>query len=296
MFETELIINEDGSIYHLALHPGELAEKIFFVGDQNRVEKLGQYFDEIEFIRQKREFKTLTGRYQGERMSVVSTGIGTDNVDIVWNEIDALFNIDFATRSIHKHPRRIKALRLGTCGGLQREIPVNTLVLSAFAIGADNLMSFYEQQASRGIAAKFSHHWQQFLRHSGLKIPLYLAQGSPHLTTMVRDLFRQIEIGITFTASGFYGPQGRSLGRLPTRWPNLPDRISHFFFPDMQLRVLNMEMETSAVLGLGKALGHEAGSLCVILANRQTGEFAPDPKASVDKVIRTGLEIMRNWN
>ena len=296
MFETELILNSDGSIYHLALHPGELAEKIFLVGDQDRVEKIGKYFDTIEFIRQKREFRTLTGLYQGERMSVVSTGIGTDNIDIVWNEMDALFNISFQTRKPKKRLKRLKVLRIGTCGGMQADVPVNTMVLSAFAIGGDNLMSFYERPQPRGMSAKFAHQWQVFLGHADLDLPLYLAQGSPHLTRLTKDLFRQIQPGITFTASGFYGPQGRSLGRVPILWPNLPDQISRFSFPEMGLRVLNMEMETSAVLGLGQLLGHEAGSLCVILANRQTGAFSPNPAEAVDKVIRSGLEVMRNWN
>lgn len=295
MIETELILNKDGSVYHLALHPKELAPKIIFVGDQDRVEKVGAYFDEIEFIRRKREFCTLTGRYQGQRLSVVSTGIGTDNIDIVWNEIDALFNVSFSSRLPRKRLTQLKVLRLGTCGGMQADVPVGSLVLSAFAVGADGLLPYYIPPAVRGLAAKFAHQWKAFMSRSGLDLHLYPTQGSETLTKLAQELFPDILSGITFTANGFYGPQGRSLGRIPVRWPDLPDRIARFTFTDQQLRVLNMEMETAGILGLGHLLGHEAGSLSVILANRQTGVFASDPAAEVDQLIRTGLDLIKSW-
>lgn len=295
MRETELILNSDGSVYHLALHPGELAKKIFFVGDQDRVEKVGQYFDEIEFIRRKREFCTLTGTYLGDRLSVISTGIGTDNIDIVWNEIDALFNISFADRTPIRRPHQLKVLRLGTCGGMQPDIPVGSLVLSAYAVGADGLMHFYQLPAPRGLAARFAHQWRAFMSRSGLDLKMYPVQGSMHLSKLAQDIFPDIHLGITFTANGFYGPQGRSLGRLSPTWPDLPDQIANFSFSERGMRILNMEMETAGILGLGGALGHETGSLSVILANRRTGKFSDDPAEAVDKLIRTGLQMMRNW-
>ncbi|MEM7372282.1 MAG: nucleoside phosphorylase [Bacteroidota bacterium] len=295
MRETELILNSDGSIYHLALHPGELAKRIFFVGDQDRVEKVGQYFDDIEFVRRKREFCTLTGSYLGDRISVISTGIGTDNIDIVWNEIDALFNLSFSTRYPNARAQRLKVIRLGTCGGMQADVPVDSLVLSAYALGADGLMPFYDVPPLTGRGALFEHQWQTFLQATGLNVNVYAAQGSRHLTKLVEDLFPNILTGITFTANGFYGPQGRTLGRVSVKWPNLPERLATFALPEQKLRVLNMEMETAGILGLGRALGHEAGSLSVILANRGTGKFSETPAASVDYLIRTGLEVMRNW-
>ena len=289
--ETELILNSDGSVYHLKLKPGELAKKIIFVGDPDRVEKVAKHFDRIEFKRQKREFVTITGYLKGERLSVISTGIGPDNIDIVWNEIDALFNIDFESRIPFANPESIKVLRLGTCGGMQEEIPVGSMVLSNYAIGGDSLMQYYDVDPMSVDLAQTLRIFQY--RNELFYLPLYVASGDDELWEEVAKADPDILGGITFTAAGFYGPQGRSLGRIPVRIPELPDIISQFEYDNHQ--VLNMEMETAAILALGNALGHQAASLCVILANRITGDFHDDPFAAEAALIEKGLFLLRCW-
>lgn len=293
MRDSELILSDDGSIYHLHLKPGEVAEKILLVGDPDRVERVGKHLDKIDFRCHKREFYTLTGWLQGQKISVISTGIGTDNVDIVIHELDALFNIDFATRQIKTESASLKLLRLGTCGGMQTEIPVGSLVASAWAIGGDGLMQYYAPPLSEELQL-FANSLMEFRQKEGLEnLSWYHAQADPALVDLLENHFPQIHCGITFTAGGFYGPQGRSLGRLPVRYPHLPRQLAGFRYRDFP--VLNMEMEASAVLGLGTALGHQAGCLCVILANRQAGEFASDPAVEEQKLIEAGLEVMLKW-
>jgi uridine phosphorylase len=293
MRDSELILSDDGSIYHLHLKPGDVAEKILLVGDPDRVERVGKHLDQIDFRCHKREFYTLTGWMQGQKISVISTGIGTDNVDIVIHELDALFNIDFGSRKPKTQTTALKLLRLGTCGGMQKNIPVGSLIASAWAIGGDGLMQYYDQPLSEE-GQLFARALMAFRRHEGLEnLAWYFAQADPALVNLLEKQFPQIHCGITYTAGGFYGPQGRSLGRLPVRHPDLPQRLARFQhggFP-----VLNMEMEASAVLGLGTALGHQAGCLCVILANRQAGEFAADPAVEEQKLIKGGLEVMLAW-
>jgi uridine phosphorylase len=295
MQASELILNADGSIYHLGLLPGQLAEKIILVGDQDRVDTIGKHLEKVEFIHQKREFRSLTGWYQGQRISVVSTGIGADNVDIVWHEIDALVNLDLASGKPLTVSTRLKALRLGTCGGMQPSLPPGSLVFSRFSLGADGLLDYYQLPSYRGPLAKFNRHWQQFRERSGLEIDIYPAMSDPDLSSLIQQDFPHIHSGITFTAKGFYGPQGRSLGRLPLRWPDLPERIAMFHYPEEGLSVLNMEMESSAVQGLGMALGHQAGTICTIMANRRKGTFAAEPAAEIEKLIATGLEVLNRW-
>ncbi|MFK7920481.1 MAG: nucleoside phosphorylase [Bacteroidia bacterium] len=291
MQETELILNPDGSIYHLNLLPGDLAPKIILVGDPDRVEKVGAFLDEVEIRKHKREFYTLTGLYEGQRVSVMSTGIGTDNIDIVWHELDALFNIDFETRKPKNQAVSIQALRLGTCGGMQAEVPVGTLIASAWAVGGDGLMNYYDYPIyDTALQNALDRFWE---KNNG-PLPLYHSPADSALLTMLSDEFPQIMQGGTFTAGGFYGPQGRSLGRLQVKLPSLPDLIGGFRHNEG--RFLNMEMEAAAIMSLGKALGHRCGTIATILANRLRGEFAADPKAEEKKLIQTGLSVLSKWH
>jgi len=290
--ESELILNPDGSVYHLNLRPEHLANKIIFVGDPERVDRVSRHFDKIDTQVQKREFQTVSGHIGNQRLSVISTGIGTDNIDIVWNEVDALFNIDLNTRSLRNKLKQLHVLRLGTCGGLRPDMPVGTMVNSQYAIGADGLMHFYDTRKFTDPA--FQQALETFQRtHLPGVAHFYAAEGSNSLVRLLDDKHPDIHSGITYTAAGFYGPQGRNLGRLPLKSPDLTDILQRFTYQERS--VLNLEMETSGILSLGKGLGHQAGSLSVILANRSAGKFHPQPQQAIDKLIETGLEIMLNW-
>ena len=290
MKASELILRSDGSLYHLHLKPGDLASRIIFVGDPDRVTAISKHFSEIHIERRNREFYTLTGAFRGLPLSIISTGIGTDNIDIVWNEIDALFNIDLNTRKLKSSLTPLKVLRLGTCGGMQENVEVGSLVNSVYAIGGDGLMTFYEQRESEEMKDTFSSHLAE---SEYTTFPFYTSTGSESFSRLLQKHFPHILQGITFTAAGFYGPQGRSLGRIPIKYPDLPLRLSEFSYK--AYKILNMEMETAAILGLGKALGHEAASLSTILANRQRGTFSQNPGQAVEKLIRTGLEALSMW-
>lgn len=280
---SELILNPDGSVYHLNLRPEHLAENIIFVGDQNRVDRISRHFDTIEFSTQKREFKTQTGTYKGKRFSVISTGIGPDNIDIVINEIDALFNIDLDTREIKKELTSVNIVRIGTSGSLQADIPVNSFVLSQYGLGLDNMMRSYliENITNYAMEEAFIAHTQWDLR----KGRPYFIQNSPWLEEKLSS--NQTFKGITGTAGGFYGPQGRVL-RLGIQDPELNHKIDNFKFSDY--RITNFEMETSAIYGLAKLLGHHAVSLNTIIANRANGTFSEDPYAAVDQLILYTLD------
>lgn len=287
MHSSELILTAAQSIYHLDLKPGDLAEKIILVGDPARVAMISQYFHRIEVSRQKREFVTATGFYEGERISVISTGIGTDNVDIVLNEVDALFNLDFLTGKVKEQLTQLKFLRLGTCGGMQADVPVGTLVSSRYAIGGDSLIHFYQSPPNAEVEA-FEQAFKTFMPDHPPG-----SYGSISAPDFESHLPEGVYSGITFTANGFYGPQGRSLGRIPLRYPGLPERFAAFEYGGY--RLLNMEMETSAIFGLSSLLGHQAAAISVILANRRTGEFANNPPQLVEHLVNTGLRIMRDW-
>lgn len=280
---SELILNPDGSVYHLNLRPEHLAENIIFVGDQNRVDRISQHFDTLEFSTQKREFKTHTGTYKGKRFSVISTGIGPDNIDIVVNEIDALFNIDLETREIKKELTSVNIVRIGTSGSLQADIPVNSFVLSQYGLGLDNMMRSYliEDITDYAMEEAFIAHTQWDLR----KGRPYFIQNSAWLEEKLSS--DQTFKGITGTAGGFYGPQGRVL-RLPIQDPELNHKIDNFTFG--AYRITNFEMETSAIYGLAKLLGHHAVSLNTIIANRANGTFSEDPYAAVDQLILYTLD------
>lgn len=283
--ESELIINSRGAIYHLDVHPDELATNIITVGDPDRVEEVSKYFDDIEVKRQHREFVTHTGRIGKKRISVVSTGIGPDNIDIVLNELDALVNIDFETRLIKEKLTILNIIRIGTSGSLQADIPVDSYVASTHALGLDNLLNYYRLEHNEQDIQLL----QAFITHTQLHAQVtnpYISLASGSLLKNFVDGFHH---GITVTCPGFYGPQGRIL-RLGIKNPELIDRLTHFSFG--QHRITNFEMETSAIYGLGKLLGHHCLSLSAIVANRIAKEFSKDSANTIDKLIKKSLDII----
>ncbi len=275
---SELILNPDGSVYHLNLKPEHIAHDIIFVGDQNRVEKITQFFDSIEFSTQKREFKTQTGSLNGKRITVISTGIGPDNIDIVMNELDALVNIDLQTRQIKASLTSLNIIRIGTSGSLHADIPIDSFVLSKFGLGLDNMLRSYLIDAVSNPVME-----ETFMTQTNWD----LRKGKPYIIACSETLERRIESeemhkGITATAGGFYGPQGRVL-RLDIQDDVLNSKMDHFVFDNQ--RITNLEMETAAIYGLGKLLGHHCLSLNAIIANRASGNFSEDPYKAVDELI-----------
>jgi uridine phosphorylase len=280
---SELILNPDGSVYHLNLKPENIAHDIIFVGDQNRVEKITKHFDSIEFFTQKREFKTQTGIYKGKRMSVMSTGIGPDNIDIVMNELDALVNIDLETRKPKQKLISLNIVRIGTSGSLQANIPCDSFVLSQYGLGLDNMLRSYlvDEISEIEIEDVFIEQTNWDLR----KGRPYVIRGSENLEKIFES--DKIFKGFTGTAGGFYGPQGRVL-RLPIQDSELNRKMDRFNYQGTQMT--NLEMETAAIYGLGKLLGHECLSLNAIIANRATGNFSTDPYKAVDELIAYALD------
>lgn len=282
--ESELILNPDGSIYHINLRPEQIADTIILVGDPNRVPRVSAYFDTIEFKTQKREFCTHTGTYKGKRLTALSTGIGPDNIDIVINELDALFNIDLHTRKPKEQLTSLNIVRFGTSGSLQADIPVDSFVLSSHGLGMDNMLHAYKDAPKvREIAME-----EAFIAHTQWNTD----KGRPYIigcgeTLKQRLLTDKVFEGITGTAPGFYGPQGRML-RLPVQDPTLNDKLHSFNYKGY--RMTNLEMETSAIYGLSKLLGHQAVSLNAIIANRAAGTFTKDTKKVVENLIVYGLE------
>jgi len=282
--ESELIINSRGAVYHLDLRPEELAETVVTVGDPDRVKEVSKYFDNIEVKRQHREFITHTGRIGKKRITVLSSGIGPDNIDIVMNELDALVNIDFESREIHKQLRSINVIRLGTSGSLQEDIPVDSFVASTHGLGLDNLLNFYRMDQND----EEKQLLHSFVTHTQIHGPIgqpYINSGAPSLLKHFVDGFHH---GITVTCPGFYGPQGRIL-RLGIRNPQLIDRLTDFRFG--QHRITNFEMETSAIFGLGKLLGHHCLAVNAIVANRVKKEFSKDGQATVEAMIKKFIQI-----
>ncbi len=282
---SELILNPDGSVYHLNLKPENIAHDIIFVGDQNRVEKITQFFDSIEFSTQKREFKTQTGVYKGKRLTVMSTGIGPDNIDIVINELDALVNIDLETRKPKDKLTSLNIIRIGTSGSLHADIPVDSFVLSTFGLGLDNMLRSYLIDEVSNIEME-----DAFVKHTNWDAK----KGKPYVIACSQELEKRIESdkmhkGITATAGGFYGPQGRVL-RLNIQDENLNSKMDTFSFNGN--RITNLEMETGAIYGLSALLGHQALSLNAIIANRASGTFSADPYKAVDELIAYTLDKM----
>jgi len=283
--ESELIINSRGAIYHLDVRPEELAGTIIVVGDPERVKKVSIHFDKIEHRLQHREFITHTGYIGNKHVSVISTGIGPDNIDIVFNELDALANIDFETRTIKEKLAKLNIIRFGTSGSLQADIPVDSFVASTHGLGLDNLLNFYKYEKT----AADQEMANAFTEQTGLDIQItrpYAFSGSNLLLQKFGDHFHK---GITVTCPGFFGPQGRVL-RLGLNSPELVDRLTHFNFNNH--RITNFEMETSAIYGLGKLMGHECLSVNTIIANRVVKEFSKDSDAAVEKMIKKALEAL----
>ncbi len=280
---SELILNPDGSIYHLNLKPEHLADTILLVGDQNRVEKITQYFDKVDVVIKKREFHTQTGVYKGKKISVISTGIGTDNIDIVLNELDALVNIDFETRQIKENKTSLNIIRIGTSGSIQKDIPVDSIVVSELAVGFDSLLHYYQSDdvQLQDFNEAIEDHLNTYERNS--KPYVVPADSNLVKTFMSEEVFS----GFTGSNVGFYAPQGRVL-RLPLRDDNMKDKLAAFSFKGK--KITNLEMETSAIFGLSKMLGHKALSLNAIIANRATGNFTKDGAKAVDNTIKYTLE------
>jgi len=280
---SELIINERGAIYHLNCKPGEVADNIITVGDPDRVKEVSKYFDSIECKNKHREFVTHTGYLGKKRISVVSTGIGPDNIDIVMNELDALANIDFTSRTIKPTLNRLNIIRIGTCGSLQKDIAVDSFVASTHGLGLDNLLNYYTHQNNeeeRQLLQAFVTHTQL---HTGISNPYIQTAG----ISLLKEFIDGFHHGITVTCPGFYGPQGRVL-RMGLTQPHLVDRLSSFSFG--KHRIVNFEMETAALYGMSHILGHHCISLSLIVANRVNKTFIKDGNAGVERLIAKAME------
>jgi uridine phosphorylase len=278
--ETDLILNPDGSVYHLNLLPKNISDTIIAVGDPSRVYMVSQYFDEVEFEMNKREFITHVGKYNNKRITVISTGIGTDNIEIFFTELDALVNIDLKTRESKPRRKKLKVIRVGTSGALQEDIPVGSHLVSDYAVGLDNLMSFYDlpmDDYETGLA----HDIQ---KKAGLHFMPYVVKGSDELREQVgKDML----VGNTVTCPGFYAPQGREV-RLPIRFPRLLEDLNYYHKGEFWLT--NFEMETSAYYAMGRMLGHNVVSANAIIANRMKNKFSKNPTKVVESLIEKVLE------
>lgn len=285
--DSELILNPDGSVYHLNLKPDDISDTIIFVGDQDRVEKITKHFDSIEFSTQKREFKTQTGYYKDKLLTVISTGIGPDNIDIVLNELDALVNIDLETRKPKEDLTSLNIIRVGTSGSLQKDVPVDSFVISTHGLDINGMLHFYQIDdiSNPDIENAFIEHTNWDTN----KARPIIINNSQYLENYFDS--PQVHKGITGTAGGFYGPQGRVL-RLPLHDDSLNAKLDSFSYKDF--RITNFEMETSVIYGLSKLLGHEALSLNAIIANRPNGTFSKDPKQTVKDLILYALERIIN--
>ena len=281
--ESELILNPDGSVYHLNLKPENVSNTIIFVGNQNRVEKVSKYFESIEFSTQKREFKTQTGHYKGKRITVISTGIGPDNIDIVLNELDALFNIDLTTKIPKQTITSLNIIRIGTSGSLQKDIPIDSFLLSTFGLDLNGMLHAYQINTINhpDIEEAFI---KQTNWHEHKAKPIVI-KNSDLLEKQFES--NKTHKGLTATAGGFYGPQGRVL-RLPIQDSDLNSKMDTFNFKE--IRITNLEMETSAIYGLAKLLGHHAISLNAIIANRASGTFSKNPSEVIENLIKYTLD------
>lgn len=281
--ESELIINADGSAFHIHLCPEELADNVILVGDPGRVAMVSEFLTDIEFRHESREFVSVTGKYNGKRVTVLSTGIGTDNIDIVMNELDALANIDFKTREVKKEHRTLTVLRIGTCGAVQPDIPIGSYIFSHISVGCDGLLNWYadrEKISLMDMEEAFKKHvgWNKYLASP------YFVRASQKLI----DKFKDVTVkGVTISAGGFYGPQGRVL-RLPLAMPDMVSKFESFKYGEY--RITNFEMEGSALAGICAHLGHDAGTVCCAIANRHIGSSNPDYKALVRGLVKLCLD------
>ena len=276
--ESELVVNEDGSIFHLHLLPHQIADTVLIVGDQGRVKQISQHFSEIEHVVENREFVTHTGIYKGKRISALSTGIGADNIDIVLNELDALVNIDLKTRKIKPNPISLTIIRIGTSGALQPDIPVDSYVVSEYGLGFDGLAGFYNT-LSESDELEIEKAFFSQVNWSIATVKPYIAKGDE---TLIQLLSEKARTGITVTGNGFYGPQGRVL-RVKTKQENLNEQMTQFNFNE--LKIMNFEMETSALYSLGGMMGHKTATICAIIANRHLKQYSEDYKKTVDEMI-----------
>ena len=282
--ESELILNQDGSVFHLHIKPEQLAHKVILVGDPGRVSLVASHFTDIEMEVQSREFHSITGKYQGKRITVASTGIGCDNIDIVVNELDALVNIDFATRTEKAEKTSLEIVRIGTCGGLQEYTPVGTFIVSEKSIGFDGLLNFYagrNEVCNLALEDAFTKHMHW---HPQLCAP-YVIEADEELTNRIGG--DDMVHGITIACGGFYGPQGRQL-RIPLADPDQNAKVESFEYEGMH--ITNFEMESSALAGLSNLLGHKATTCCMVIANRLIKEANTGYKSTIDNLIKEVLE------
>jgi uridine phosphorylase len=280
--DTDLILNPDGSVYHLSLLPKNISDTIITVGDPNRVYRVSEFFDDIEFEMNKREFITQTGTYKGKRITVISTGIGTDNVEICLTELDALVNIDLKTREPKSRKKKLRIIRIGTSGALQEDIPPGSHLITEYAVGLDNLMNFYqlemdefEERMARDIQEKTKIDFEP-----------YVVKGSE---VLIEQFSTGMMIGNTVTCPGFYAPQGREV-RLKPRYPKLLDYLNAYHNKAADFWLTNFEMETAGYYAMGRLLGHEVLSVNAIIANRIKNKFAKDPNQIVDSLIMKVLD------
>lgn len=282
--ESELILNQDGSVFHLHIKPEQLAHKVILVGDPGRVSLVASHFTDIEMEVQSREFHSITGKYQGKRITVASTGIGCDNIDIVVNELDALVNIDFATRTEKAEKTSLEIVRIGTCGGLQEYTPVGTFIVSEKSIGFDGLLNFYARRnevCNLALEDAFTKHMHW---NPQLCAP-YVIEADEELTNRIGG--DDMVHGITIACGGFYGPQGRQL-RIPLADPDQNAKVENFEYEGMH--ITNFEMESSALAGLSKLLGHKATTCCMVIANRLIKEANTGYVSTIDNLIKEVLE------
>ncbi len=282
---SELILNDDGSIYHLHLRPEHISDKFILVGDQGRVKLVASFFDHIEFEIQNREFFTITGTYNGERITVLSTGIGTDNIDIVINELDALVNIDLKTRTVKDEHKSLTFVRIGTSGGLQKFAETGTYLLTEKSIGLDGMLNFYADIMSV-TDKEFEEAFMSYMNWNKRLATPYVVDIAPELFEMLYDEQKVVK-GVTMAAPGFYGPQGRIL-RLKTADPEINNKVEKFDFNGH--KITNYEMESSALYGLSKMLGHKAATICLIIANRVNKTYLPDYKVKIKDLIKYTLD------
>lgn len=278
--ESELILNKDGSVYHLSLRPQDIADVILTVGDPSRVHKVSQYFDKITFEMNKREFITHTGTYKGKKLTVMSTGMGTDNVEILMTELDALANINLKKRENKSRKKSLKIIRIGTSGALQEDIPLDSLLVSQYAIGLDTLMYFYPLQRTEAE----SNVEAALQLEAALPFRPYCVEGS---TELLKHFSENVIIGNTVTCPGFYAPQGRQL-RVPIKFPDIADKLASFHYGDLWLT--NLEMETAGYYALGRMLGHEVISCNAIVANRMNQQFSKHADKTIDALIKFVLD------
>lgn len=281
--ESELILNPDGSIYHLNLKPTQVAQTVITVGDPDRVSEITKHFSTVEFSTQKREFKTETGTYKGKRITVLSTGIGTDNIDIVFNELDALVNVDFESRTIKKEKTVLDIIRIGTSGSIQKSIPLDVFLASEYVIGTDCMLQAYdcEHILEKELETAFIEQTDWIFKRG----TPYIVKGSSKLLNKVKS--DKVVVGCTATMNGFYGPQSRII-RIPVKDENLNEKMSNFNHNG--IKITNLEMETAGIYGLSKLLGHNALSMNAILANRALGTFSKNPTKLVEDLIKYTLD------